>query len=150
MPCSARSTRPSSIVVATSLSYAVVTRRDAVLSDGVVTLRRWRRDDVPAIVAACNDPQIARFLDHVPQPYGEADGHAWLDVGERAWAGGTFAGFAIEVDGAAVGSISMELAEDDPRRAETGYWLAAGMRGRGLTTRALRLLARWAFEKYGL
>jgi RimJ/RimL family protein N-acetyltransferase len=115
------------------------------LSDGVVTLRLWRRDDVPAIVAACNEPAIATFLDQVPQPYTEADGHAWLDTVERNWASGSFAGFAIEVDGRAVGSISMGFKEDDPKVAETGYWLAARERGRGFTTRALRLLAAWAF-----
>jgi RimJ/RimL family protein N-acetyltransferase len=135
-----------------------VTKEDAVprlrvpepLSDGVVTLRLWRREDVPAIVAACNEPAIATFLDKVPQPYSEADAHAWLDVVERNWANGSFAGFAIEVDGRAIGSISAGFHEDDPRRAECGYWLAAPERGRGLTTRALRLLARWAFESCGL
>ncbi len=32
-----------------------------------------------------------------------------------------------------------------PGRASVGYWLAPGARGRGLATRAVRLLATWAF-----
>jgi RimJ/RimL family protein N-acetyltransferase len=31
-----------------------------------------------------------------------------------------------------------------------GYWLAAGARGRGLTSAALQALSRWAFEELGL
>jgi RimJ/RimL family protein N-acetyltransferase len=119
------------------------------LYDGVVTLRQWRRDDVSAVVAAVNEPEIAKFLDRVPQPYTEADGHAWLDSVEQAWADGSWAGFAIEADGEAVGSISIGFKEDRSV-AEVGYWLAAHVRGRGLTTRALRLVAAWAFADCGV
>jgi len=39
-----------------------------VLSDGVVTLRELVRDDVDAVFAACQDPEIPRFTT-VPSPY---------------------------------------------------------------------------------
>ena len=38
------------------------------LSDGTVTLRPWREQDVEAIVSACSDDEIAWWLDQVPQP----------------------------------------------------------------------------------
>lgn len=34
----------------------------------------------------------------------------------------------------------------DQARAAAGYWLARDARGRGVATRTLRLLARWAFD----
>jgi RimJ/RimL family protein N-acetyltransferase len=134
-----------------------VTIKDAVprlrppesLSDGTVTLRLWRRADVAAIVAALDDPEIATFLDHVPQPYGDADAHAWLDSVELGWADGSFAGFAIEVDARAVGSITLSF-KPDRSVGEVGYWTAAEARGRGVTTRAVRLLAGWAIGDCGV
>ena len=114
-----------------------------------MTLRRWRQEDVGAVVAALDDPEIERFLDHVPQPYGEADALAWFESIDRAWADGSFAGFAIELDGRAVGSMALGFKEDRSV-AEAGYWLAAEHRGRGVTTRALRLVAAWAFRECGI
>jgi RimJ/RimL family protein N-acetyltransferase len=120
------------------------------LSDGVVSLRAWRREDVPAVVAACNDPTIATFLDRVPQPYTEADAGDWLDLVERGWADGTAAGLAIEVDGHAVGSIAVGFKDPDQGVAEVGYWMAAETRGRGLATRALRLASAWVLGELGI
>src|SRR5207245_7513829 len=94
------------------------------------------------------DPDIVTFLDRVPQPYGEADAHAWLDSIELGWADGSFSGFAIEVDGHAVGSISLGF-KPDRSIAEIGYWIAAAARGRGYTTRAARLLATWGTRRCG-
>jgi hypothetical protein len=39
---------------------------DAPLSDGVVTLRPWTLDDVPAIARACDEPEIARWIHQMP------------------------------------------------------------------------------------
>ena len=51
------------------------------LSDGVVSLRPWALDDVPAIVDAIDgDPEIARWLDMVPQPYSPADGRMYVEM----------------------------------------------------------------------
>ena len=43
----------------------------------------------------------------------------------------------------------MEL-DRAPGFGEIGYWVAAGARGRGVATRATRLLAEWAREALGL
>ncbi len=45
--------------------------RPITLTDGVVTLRAWAPGDAPAVFAACQDPEIQRFLP-VPRPYTEA------------------------------------------------------------------------------
>jgi RimJ/RimL family protein N-acetyltransferase len=36
------------------------------------------------------------------------------------------------------------------RTGHVGYWCASGARGRGITTTALRLLSRYAFDELGL
>src|SRR5215204_297591 len=48
---------------------------DPPLCDELVELRPWLERDVPAIVAACNDPETARWTT-VPSPYSEDDARA--------------------------------------------------------------------------
>jgi RimJ/RimL family protein N-acetyltransferase len=118
---------------------------DVVATDGVVTLRRWSEVDVDAITTACQDEQIQHWIPMIPRPYrrehalsyvrGEVDG-----LGEHQ--------YAIEVDGAPVGAIGMTL--NRMRTGHVGYWCAAEARGRGVVTRALRLLSRYGFEEVGL
>ena len=45
--------------------------------EGVV-LRPWRLDDVPAVTAACQDREIARWLAFVPEPYTEEDARFYI------------------------------------------------------------------------
>ncbi len=119
---------------------------DPPLADEAVLLRLPREDDAPAIAAACADPEIARWIP-VPVPYTLADARAFLEgVGDR-WASGAELTFAVEERAGAtlVGIISLHRGAS-PDRASVGYWLAPGARGRGLATRAVRLLAAWAFE----
>jgi RimJ/RimL family protein N-acetyltransferase len=115
----------------------------------VVALRLWRDEDVPAIVAACRDEEMALWLDRLPSPYRVEDARAWLENVAASWRDGTLAGFAVaDVAGdRALGSISMGVKSADDRVAEIGYWLAREARGRGAMTRALRLISRWAFEE---
>ena len=42
------------------------------LRDGDLVLRPWTEDDVDAIVAGCNDPEIARWIPTIPHPYTES------------------------------------------------------------------------------
>jgi RimJ/RimL family protein N-acetyltransferase len=124
---------------------------DPPLSDGVVALRPWTPADAAELVAAANDPEIARWLDRMPQPYTEADARAYVAFGERGWAGDEReTPFAI-VDaetGEPLGSIGVRW-EPGQSVAEVGYWLRRGARGRGVAPRATRLAARWALADSG-
>jgi RimJ/RimL family protein N-acetyltransferase len=114
-----------------------------------VLLRPWRADDVEAVLAACQDPEIQRWT-QVPVPYGRADAEGFVrGVAPSTWADGG-ALFAVEArdGGALVGSIGLFHARDG--FAEAGYWSAPGHRGLGFTTEALRLLCGWAFDDVGL
>jgi RimJ/RimL family protein N-acetyltransferase len=118
-----------------------------VRGEGVV-LRPWRIEDVPAVTAACQDPEIVRWLPFVPQPYTEADARFYvqdcIDAPEERKP------FAITdaESGEVIGSIDMRI--NRMATGHIGYWLAAEARGRGLTTAALRALTRWAIQELGL
>jgi RimJ/RimL family protein N-acetyltransferase len=117
--------------------------------DGTVTLRPWSAGDADALVLRINDPDIATFLDLVPQPYTMRDAHDWFAITAEGWRAGTSATFGIHVDGieGATGGLGVRfLSELDEGCAEVGYWVAADARGRGIATAATRAAARWAFD----
>ena len=83
----------------------------------------------------------ATGLDQVPQPYRLEDALAYVrGIGEQAFAVTDAAG------GRVLGSIGVRWNE---RRdvGEIGYWLRRDARGRGIATRALTLVTRFAFEQ---
>ncbi|HSW43118.1 MAG TPA: GNAT family protein [Patescibacteria group bacterium] len=115
------------------------------LADEVVLLRLPCAADVDAIAAACADPEIARWIP-VPVPYSRSDARAFLDEAAAGWSAGTDLTFVIEERASATLAGMIDLRRGDaPGRASVGYWLAPGGRGRGLATRAVRLVAAWAF-----
>ena len=118
------------------------------LTDGVVTLRPFHEEDIPAIAAACVDPEIARFLPDVPQPYTIDDAHAYIAYAATEWASGRQRPLAIvgRTDEAFVGAIEVRLEKE----GSIGYWIAPANRGRGFATRALVLLSRWAVSEGGV
>jgi RimJ/RimL family protein N-acetyltransferase len=110
------------------------------LGDGAIVLRRWNEADAEALVECMDgEPEIARWLDQVPQPYTLEDALGYI----RGLAADAF---AIVENERVCGSIGVHWNEQKDV-GEIGYWLRADARGRGLTTRALLLAARWAFEQ---
>src|SRR3954447_26713398 len=117
------------------------------LTDGVVTLRAHRPDDVDAVVAQCRDPLMQRWTT-VPVPYERSHAEEWLVSREHEWRQGTFLAFAVETDGLFCGSV--DLRPDGERGASVGYGLGPWARGRGVLDRALRMLLPWGFEALDL
>lgn len=121
------------------------------LADGVVTLRPWEPGDAPAIVAAFADPESLYWMHQVPDPYTEADALDYVRAMDAAWrahAGGAFA--VVETaTGEVAGSVGLSVVDAGLAIVEVGYWAAPAVRRRGITTRALRLLARWLLETAG-
>ena len=112
------------------------------LSDGVVELRPWGPSDIPAIVAACQDPEIPRWT-RVPDPFGEEDAREWLATHQPKMKAGEGLPLAVVAPaGEVLGAIELHI----HRRgvAGIGYWVAPWARRRRVATRALVLLSSWA------
>jgi RimJ/RimL family protein N-acetyltransferase len=118
------------------------------LSDGIISLRPFTEADVPAITAACQDPDIPRRT-LVPSPYSEDDARAWVRSMHRGRERGDLWNFAIAdtESGELLGSIGIRLVDAN---GQIGYWVKREARGRGVATRALRLVSRWGLETLGL
>ena len=128
------------------------------LSDGVVTLRPWSRDDAEFMARAVADPAIRRYngvLDrhgYPAPPLSIADAAAVIDGFASSWrafaATGRPTGGALAITDAASGEIVGCCGVDDWSTADVaqiGYWLAPGARGRGFATRSAILLTSWLF-----
>lgn len=89
-------------------------------------------DDAPALAAAIDDYDVAKWLSVVPHPYTLADAE-WF-IGEIT--AGRLRGWLID-DGALAGVVGL----DD----ELGYWLAPRAQGRGYATEAATAVLDWAF-----
>ncbi|MET0290266.1 MAG: GNAT family protein [Pseudoxanthomonas sp.] len=119
------------------------------LHAGGFILRRWRRDDLPALVRHADDAEVARRVsDRFPHPYTQADGIAFLegrvvDLSQPV--------LAIEIDGQACGGIGARVgAGERLHSAELGYWLARAHWGRGLMTQAVATYLPWVIAHYQL
>jgi RimJ/RimL family protein N-acetyltransferase len=114
------------------------------LRDGDLLLRSWRVEDAEAVHRICQDREIARWMPVIPQPYTLDDARVFvsgeLGLGPHS--------YAVEQDGELVASIGLRL--DHRGNGEIGYWCAAEARGRGVVTRAVRLVCRFAFEELGI
>lgn len=121
---------------------------DPVLTDGVVTLRRHRAEDVPGVLAQCEDPETQRWTT-VPVPYTRAHAEDFVRrTVVEAWAEGRVASLAIVSAGRFAGTVDLRLQGDG--RAGIGFGLAPWARGRGLMSRAVRLAVGWAFDELGV
>ena len=123
------------------------------LRDGDLVLRPWTEADVPALVDACNDREIPRWIPVIPHPYTEADADHWIQrVFAETAKNGRSVSWAIRgPDGSLVGGIGFGGLEiGKTHRAEIGYWLAKAYWGRGIMTEAVKKVCEVAFTELSL
>jgi RimJ/RimL family protein N-acetyltransferase len=118
------------------------------LRDGDLLLRDWTFDDVPAIAQACRDPEIARWIPFVPVPYTQRDAAEYVEACLAAGGGRYPLAMSAADDDRLLGSIDLRV--NAMRTGHIGYWVAADARGRGVCTRALRVLSRWGLGELRL
>jgi RimJ/RimL family protein N-acetyltransferase len=126
-------------------AFVVRTLPRVELRDGDLLLRPWIEDDVPALVAACNDVEISYWIPLIPSPYTNADALAFI----REEVTPDENSFAIVSDDILAGAIGMAVNSMN-HRGRIGYWVAREARGQGICTRALRLLSRWGLDEVEL
>jgi RimJ/RimL family protein N-acetyltransferase/8-oxo-dGTP pyrophosphatase MutT (NUDIX family) len=118
------------------------------LSDGVVTVRPWRDEDVEEAVAG-HDEEIGYWFGwpgKVPTPEGQQQA---IDQWRRSYADNrSVVAFAIEHDGHVVGSIDVREVGDST--GHLSWAVYAGHRGNGYATRAARLVSGYAFAELGM
>lgn len=123
------------------------------LTSGSVLLRGFTAEDLPALLSAFADEEIARWN---PGPAGSSGPDAlsaaqsWMNE-RNDWSDGGHASWAIgDPVGQLLGSVSLHKIDRDQGDAEVGYWMAPRARRRGRAALALATAARFAFAELEL
>ncbi|HKN94926.1 MAG TPA: GNAT family protein [Thermoleophilaceae bacterium] len=114
----------------------------------MVVLSGWRQDDAAARARAFDDPDVERWS-RMPFPYTVERAAEGIRRGEERHRNGELVPFAIrDMSGTLLGGIDLMFRGDG--RAELGYAVGASGRGRGVATRAVLLVGRWAMDTLGI
>jgi RimJ/RimL family protein N-acetyltransferase len=116
-----------------------------------LVLRRLRRDDLEALVAYRNDPEVARY-----QSWTDYDARRGLQLiqdmeGRQPGMPGWFQfAIALKDSDALIGDCALRVDADDPRLGEIGFTLARAHQGQGLGREAVKALLDYVFGTLNL
>ncbi len=111
-------------------------------------LRRFSPDDVDEAQKYRDDPEFAKFLPDIPQPFTSADARRFVETNiEGPW--DRYPTFAIEYRGNLIGTVELEIDADD-RTAMIGYAIGREQWGKGIAVEAARPVITWGFESFDI
>jgi [ribosomal protein S5]-alanine N-acetyltransferase len=111
-------------------------------------LRAFEASDVADALAYRNDPEFARFLSHIPQPFTRQDAEAFvaLNVSEPWQRSPTF---AVVWQATVIGTVNLEV-NTGARTAMVGYAIGRSWWGQGIATEAARAVVEWGIDTFDL
>jgi RimJ/RimL family protein N-acetyltransferase len=129
---------------------AMNARPDEVIEHGQVTLRRYRMDDLDAMVQAVTDSadHLRPWLPWAVN-YSRESAAEFLASSIQGWDDGTAYNYAITTAGVLAGGIGL-MARIGPGGLEIGYWVHRAYIRRGLATAASAALVEQAFRLPGV
>ena len=115
-------------------------------TDGIVTIRRFKRSDKVRMAEIANNEKVAANLrDAFPSPYTVEDAQKFISMCLRQE---PYEVFAIEFEGEYVGNIGLHRQSDVYRKtAELGYFIGEPHWHRGITPRAVNLICEYGFRE---
>ncbi|HEY2948174.1 MAG TPA: GNAT family N-acetyltransferase [Micromonosporaceae bacterium] len=121
------------------------------LTDGVIILRPLGPDDADFLHALLTQPEVVA-TSVPPVAPDQAEIALRCRRAHMRWLAGERLDLVIvdAASGTSTGDIGLYYQEPQTGQAMIGYSMLRAWRGRGYTTRAARLLARWAFAEAGI
>lgn len=112
-----------------------------------ILLRPWTAEDIPSLIKYANNKKIANNLRNVfPHPYTQKNAEDFVGL----WSShDPIRVFAIQYEDEAIGAIGLHPKEDvHERNMEMGYWIAEPFWGKGIATRAARIMIDYGFKSW--
>ncbi len=117
-----------------------------VLTDGTVTLRAHRPEDIESVYEMATDPATQRWTG-IPVPYQRSDAEEFVGrIIPAGWDTAQSLSWAIEVGGRFAGNVDIRGAGPV---TDIGFVLHPGARGRGVMRAAVDLAVQYAFTEGG-
>lgn len=135
-----------------SVEYPPLTLPEPRLTGEGFYLRPPEPEDVDRIYELCQDPLVGRFTT-IPQPYERVHAVEYVENSVVDWRSGKGAAFVIIAADTAcevIGTIGVFRVPWDTKVAEIGYWVGRDARGKGIASRAVIVLSRWAMAEMSL
>jgi ribosomal-protein-serine acetyltransferase len=124
------------------------------LSVGVISLRPFQMSDTDELTEAVREsiPELKPWMSWCHDDYSEDDTRNWIKSLPSGWADGTQFNFAITdiQDGRLLGGCGLNHINPTYRFANLGYWVRTSRTEQGIASRAVRLIASFAFEQVKL
>jgi ribosomal-protein-serine acetyltransferase len=127
----------------------------AELTDGVIVVRPWRANDATALYEAARESiaTVGPWLSWLDTLYGREDAERWVTDSRDRWERGTEFRFVVlgtGADGPFLGGAGINHLNTVHAIGNLGYWVRASATGRGVASRAARLVARFGLTTAAL
>ena len=122
-------------------------------SDGTVSIRPYREDDMQPLFDAVHESvaEASAWLPWCDAEYSLEESRTWVSSRAEAWEKGEEYAFVVTDDhGHFLGGPGLNQIRQQDKFGSLGYWVRTSCTGKGVATRAVRLLARFGFEELGL
>ena len=120
-----------------------------VSNNGNVLIRNFTENDLPKLVEYADNKNVSKNLrDAFPSPYTLEDAWEFYEIVKDEE---PRTNFAIEFQGEYVGNIGLVIGTDVYRNsAELGFFIGEPHWNKGITSQAVNLITKYAFEKLGI
>jgi len=118
-------------------------------SKEIVGIRSLISEDISELAKLANNKKVWDNLrDYIPFPYNENDAEFFINLTEQE---NPKQSFGIIFKGKLCGVIGLVMQKDVYRKsAEIGYWLGEPYWGKGIATKAVKLITDYGFNKLDL
>jgi len=112
-----------------------------------VVLRPVEKDDAEFLQETVLEPEVRNTIGRAPKPTSIEEQKDWIEKNRKD---DDVAQFLIEYKGEKAGNMTLHGLETDYRRGEFGISIHPDFQGKGIGTRSVKLIVKYAFETLNL